>query len=182
MLKTGLLLGLLTPLLFKPRDIVADNDVGNLPPLPPMPELPGLAARPVDTVATDFAADEIPWPELPEIMTAEAAVAEFLAEMVDAAGAGARIPFPRILASYERMRFGAERYFDETGGCRGYAPKPWPVLSGKALSTLLCAQGCEREKAQTRDKDGRRLTSIVLVPALAVDDEEIEIEPMRLAA
>lgn len=180
MLKTGLLCALVAPLLFKPRAVIADNDDGCVPPFPPMPELPGLDPTPIAIVATDGATDDIPWPDLPAIKTAEEAVAEFLALLVDEAGAGARIPFTRVAASYDRLRRGGVRKFDETGGCRGYAPRAWPEISGKALSTLLCAQGCERDKAQTRDANGRRLTTIVIVPALAFDEDEIE--PMRLAA
>lgn len=169
MLKTGLILGLMAPLLFRSRDMAPSNDIEPvMPPLPPMPELAMPPLAPMETVAVTEVSDDLPWPELPEMKSPEAAVAEVLAELVEYHGAGASIRFSHI-ASYYRL-FAARR--------------AWPIIADKTFSQMLCALGCEREQRDLRATEGKRPTFITLMPAQAIDEDEISefIEPMRLAA
>ncbi|WP_072389797.1 hypothetical protein [Hyphomicrobium sp. CS1GBMeth3] len=181
MLKTTLILGLVAPFLFKPRPPVADNDAGFqsvAPELPPMPVLPGLDPSPVATVATVDGTDEIPWPELPQMLTPEEAVRAFLDDMIEFCG-GESIRFRRLAWSYDAMRRGRAKS-DE---CEGYAPRPWPPIKDKTLSQLLCALGCVSEKRDMRSKgEGRPTFVSIPVAADVADDEEIQAEPMPLAA
>jgi hypothetical protein len=163
MIEKGLLLGLLVPLVFKPRATVAAASRREPPPLP---GLPGPSVASVATVSDLDGTDGIPWPELPQMMSPDVAVEELLAELVDYHGAGAALRFS-LVASYFRQ-FGRARL--------------WPAIADKTLSQMLCARGCAREQRDLRASEGRRITFITLVPALAVDDDEIEAEPLRLAA
>lgn len=182
MLKTGLILGLVVPLFFGAKVMAPNNDIDaspvptSPPPLPPMPVLPGLDPAPMTATV---AADEIPWPELPQMMTPEAAVTEFLAEMIEFSG-GESVRFSRLAWSYEDMRRGRAKSDD----CAGYAARPWPALKDKALSTLLCSLGCGREQRDMRASGDGRPTFILIPTGSDVVDDEVQdmIEPMLLAA
>lgn len=158
MLKEGLIFGLLMPLLFKPREpMAAVNDDAA-----PLPELvmPSVASPEIETSAT------LPWPELPQMRTPGEAVAELLAELVEYHGAGATLRFSHITS-----------YYRQFAGVRA-----WPAIADKPFSQLLCGLGCEREQRDLRSTEGRRITFITLVPSQAFDEDEIEAEPLRLAA
>lgn len=148
MLKTGLILGLLAPLLFRPRVDQPVND--NAAPMPDLP-MPSVASPEIEADVS-----------LPR----EGAVAELLAELVEYHGAGASIRFSHI-ASYYRQFAHA---------------RAWPAIADKTFSQCLCRLGCVREQHDLRSSEGRRITFITLVPAQALDEDEIEAEPLRLAA
>jgi hypothetical protein len=171
MLKETLLLGLVAPLLFKTRTVVADNDARIEPELPP---LQIVETSPVATVATDPATDEIPWPELPQILSPQNAVCAFFEEMVEYYG-GEALRFSDVSRSYSQLRSGLPK----SEGCNGYAPRPWPPIKDRTLSIMLCGLGCEREQRDHRAIDGTRPTYITF-PADAAD--EFDAEPELLAA
>lgn len=164
MLTKGLILGLLAPLLIKPRDLtpVNDRDPPELPPLPPV-----AIASVTETEAAETAVSGLPWPELPRMRSTDEAVAELLAELTEFHGAGAALRFAHVA-----------RYYRQFAGRRA-----WPPIADKTLSRLLLGLGCAREQRDHRAIDGTRPTYLVLVPALAIDEDEIfEAVPLRLAA
>lgn len=168
MLTKGLILGLLAPLLFKPRVERPVND--NAAPMPELP-MPSVASAEIE------ASTSLPWPDLPAMRAPEEAVAEFLAEMMESCG-GEAVRFCRLAWSYEDMRRGRATSDD----CAGYAPRPWPPLKSKTLSQLLCALGCERVQRDMRASGEGRPTFIIIPASADVEDAEDFAEPLRLAA
>lgn len=170
MSKLALIAGLVIPMVLRHRAMKADNDTVATVAIDAPPHGATLA-----TVAATVAAgrsssvdEPLPWPDLPQMLAPEAAVEALLADLVEYHGEGAQISVAAITSYY--LRFGMRR--------------GWPSLTDRAISRLLCGLGCERQPAssQVRDAQGRRLAHITLVPALAVDEDETYVEPMRLVA
>jgi len=173
MSKLLLIAGLVLPFSFKGRATVAETFPSVANDDQPQAVTGATVSIGDTTVATDaptvsatVSPDDPPWPELPELKSPDAAVAEVLAELVDYHGAGASIRFSHI-ASYYRQ-FGPHR--------------AWPAIADKTFSQMLCALGCEREQRDLRATEGKRPTFIVLVPALAEDEEAVSAVPYRMAA